>query len=388
LPSGVASNYWIFAVSLGYGENGKRIRRSFCGKTKDEARLKFEQHRARNGGVVGRSQMRTVEEYLETWLASVATSRRSATARFYADRIRRYALPNIGKMPLDELDGRTIAKLYQNLALRSVSADNIQKLHKSLRRAFNVAIGQGLIARNPCAFVDRPQHRPARRGAYDAEELATLFAAARGHRYEALVRLGVFAAMRPGELFALQWSDVNLEAAVVDVRHSLEERPRKLAPAKAKSARRVPLDAGTIEALERHQAAMAAEKHGSPFVFVTPAGKWLSEKVANAALALIVEKANLPPATLYVLRHSGVSLYGESGASARVAADIAGHSTTDLTLDVYTHVAPARHRESVDRAAALVASHVTGHVPADDSEPRAKQTRKRPSGRAPRRGRM
>jgi integrase len=350
LADGRSVEDWVFEAFLGFDENGRRVRRRMMAPTLSELQFKVNKLKADHAGKIPRRAQQTVGEYLEDWLAGVERSRASTTAIFYGKRIRMYAIPNIGKVLLDELGPERIAWLYKILAERGVSADNVQKLHKALRRAFNVAIGKGILRRNPCAFVERPSHRVARRSTYSAAQVARLLKAAKGDRFEAMVRLGIFAAMRPGELFALEWNDVDLRRSVVDVRHNLRERPRVLVPAKADSARRIPLERGTVAALRRHR-----DSRRSPFVFTTERGKMMSEKVGNGALRSIAQKARLPVLTLYGLRHTGISLLAESGAHLRIAADIAGHATTALTGDVYTHFQAARHREAVENAASLVA---------------------------------
>ena len=157
--------------------------------------------------------------------------------------------------------------------------------------------------------------------------------------------------MRPGELAALSRADLDLDRGTVDVRQSLRDDRGKLTlvEAKADSGRRIPLAPAIVEVLKRHRQAMQCEKHGSPYVFVTESGTWLRTNPANAWLEGIAQKAKLPLTTLYRLRHTGVSLFAETDAHIRVATDIAGHSTTDLTANVYTHAGEAMHRDAVER---------------------------------------
>jgi len=356
IPNGRVVTDWVWVVSLGVDDRGRRVRRWFTGKTKRDVREKVARELAKHGGVISRSTGLTVEQYLRSWLADVAATRSPLTARSYRNRIEAFALPNIGWRRLDELDGPIIAKLYRDLRERGVSADHVQKLRKALRRAFNVAIGQGLLARNPIAHVDAPRHRPQRRAHYDAAQLATFFAAARGHRLEALFRLGVMAALRPGELFALEWADVNLDGGYIDVRHTLEDDQGRLsiAPAKADSARRLPLEPQTVDLLRAHAASLEGQAPRSPYVFTSVRGKWLRYGPVDRELAAIAAGAGLPKITLYGLRHSGISLFAEAGVSLRVAADVAGHATTRMTSDVYTHVTSEMHRNAIETIAELV----------------------------------
>jgi integrase len=356
MPSGAVIREWAYIVSLGNDPiTGKRVRRSFYGKTQAEVRLKFEKARAAQGGAIRATDPLTVGEYLESWLADVERARSGPTARFYEGRIRRFAMPTLGPIRLEEIGNADVERLYRALDRKGVSADNIQKLHRALRRAFNVAIGKGILRTNPCSFVERRPHRTGKRPALDAAQVAIFFRAIRGHRLEAMFRLGILATMRPGELYALEWDDLDLERGLVDVRNSLEEdAPRKIVPAKADSARKIPIEPETVDALRSLALAPRAPGKRPSFVFVTPRGDWLSPKETNAALKTVCAAAKLPEMTLYSLRHTGVSLFGEAGVAIRVISDIAGHADTQITTDIYSRATGEMHRDAVERAIALV----------------------------------
>jgi integrase len=355
-PAGRIVSEWRHVVSLGVDENGRRVRRTFSGPTKSAVALKVAKAKAAAGGQIQRKTSLTLKAFLEEWLDSVERSRAATTARAYGQRIRRFAIPILGGMPLVDVDAQAITRLYGTLSMRGETASNIAKLHAALRRAFNVGIGQGVLTRNPVLHVARPTHKAKKRVALSAEEAARLLDAAQGHRLEALVRLAIFGGLRPGELTALRWPDIDLKAGVVDVRHSLRDHrgALSLVEAKADSARRIPLEQSTIAALSKHKAAMKAEGHNAEFVFVTPGGFWMRSNNVNAALAEIAKAAKVPKVTGYTLRHTAISLLAESGAHLRVAADLAGHSTTILAADVYTHTTPAQHRMAVENVATLL----------------------------------
>lgn len=120
----------------------------------------------------------------------------------------------------------------------------------------------------------------------NADEVKAFLKACAGDRLEALFRLGVVAAMRPGDLFALRRTDLDLDGLNVDVRRKLEDDGGKLAivDAKADSARRIPISAATAEVLRRHLAAMDAEKHRAPYAFVTERGKWLRKRARQPSV--------------------------------------------------------------------------------------------------------
>jgi integrase len=88
-----------------------------------------------------------------------------------------------------------------------------------------------------------------------AEEVRRLMEAVVGDRLEALRVLAVHTGMRQGELLALKWTDVDLEAGKVSVRRTLtrESGHYNLGEPKTKKSRRtVKLTGAATEALRSH----------------------------------------------------------------------------------------------------------------------------------------
>lgn len=355
LPSGATVTDWVVRIHIGYGADGRRLRRWFCAPTKAAVLLKVEQEQARHGGAVPRLApvSMTVAAYLESWLSNMMGARSPLTITAYRRRLELYAIPEIGKVRLASLDGERIAELYRNLRARGVSADNVQKTHKALRRAMNVAIGRGLITRNPTAHIERPRHSPEPGIALTIDQVRVFLAAIRGHRLEAMWWTATFGAMRPGELFALDVADLALDAARIDVRHNLEDDGgrQKLVGAKAHSERSVPIALDVVAVLRAHVAALPT---GTTIAFPSPRGFRLRLGRVNPALAVVCAAAGLPRLTSHDLRHTGITLFARTGAHITVARDIAGHTTTDMTAGVYTHTSADMHRSAVIAVAAAV----------------------------------
>ena len=89
-----------------------------------------------------------------------------------------------------------------------------------------------------------------------ADQIAALLAALRGHRLHPIVSLAVATGMRRGELLALRWSDVDLNAASLKVERSLEESKAKLrfkSPKTKHGRRTIILPASAVNMLRDHR---------------------------------------------------------------------------------------------------------------------------------------
>ena len=96
--------------------------------------------------------------------------------------------------------------------------------------------------------LDCDQTRRLLRAASEAEE-----------RLEALYVLAVHTGMRPGELLALKWQDVDLEGESLQVSRALSGG-EFTAPKASRSRRRIDLTAGSVAALRAHRKRQLEER--------------------------------------------------------------------------------------------------------------------------------
>jgi integrase len=97
------------------------------------------------------------------------------------------------------------------------------------------------------------------------------------------------------------------------------------------------------------QAALAAgrsyEREG--FVFARPDGRSLSVTTLWKRWQRLQQVAGIEhPVRFHDARHTTATLLLGQGVHPKVVSDMLGHSTVAITLDVYSHVTPAMHREA------------------------------------------
>src|SRR4030095_7328112 len=100
--------------------------------------------------------------------------------------------------------------LYSSLGQQGKSPETIRLTHAVLHRALKQAVRWRLIPYNMAADVDRPKSEKADIQPLTAHQVGMLLKAATNDRFEALFVLAVTTGMRMGELFGLQWVDVDL----------------------------------------------------------------------------------------------------------------------------------------------------------------------------------
>jgi integrase len=100
----------------------------------------------------------------------------------------------------------------------------------TLRVALQQAVKKRLVPYNVVRDAEPPAQRQREIKTLSREEVATFFEAAKGDRYEAFFVMGALSGLRPGEMLALRWADLQLpegsgEPGVARIRRSLSRLP-------------------------------------------------------------------------------------------------------------------------------------------------------------------
>jgi integrase len=216
-----------------------------------------------------------------------------------------------------------------------------------LVQALRHAERQGLVLRNVAALVPTPAGPRAEGRSLTVEQAGALLTAARGHPLEAAIVVGLTCGLRPGELLALAWTDVDLGARTLRVRRALIRVGGKVEIGLTKTAasrRQLRLPAPAARALAEHRRRQGAQRaavgehwqeHG--LVFPTGLGTLLDPANLRRGLRSVTEAAGLGRWHPHELRHSAASLLSAAGVPLEEVADVLGHTSTRVTSSVYRH---------------------------------------------------
>jgi integrase len=197
-----AGNRYVGAISLGYGPDGKRIRRKVSGRTRQEVRAELQ---ALNSGV--RPSTCTVREAVDDWLREGLDGTSDRTRAFY-EGLPGPVLDAIGARPLRVLSAGDVRLALSRLATRC-SARSLQISRNALERAIRHAESSDLAGRNVAALVKTPQGRSGRPSkSFTLEQAKALLAGSDGARLHAYAVLSLLAGIRTEEARALRWDHV------------------------------------------------------------------------------------------------------------------------------------------------------------------------------------
>ena len=174
---------------------------------------------------------------------------------------------------------------------------------------------------------------------------------------------------RRGELIALRWSAVDLVGAQVLVERSAVQVGRDVIEKDTKphQARRLALDAGTVDLLGRHKTAMEERAalfdvalSDEAFVFSDEPDSMAPWKPGRITLAFsrFCAQEGIEGVRFHDLRHFAATRLLASGVDVRTVSGRLGHANAATTLGVYAHFL-----QSADQAAAAVLGGILDDAP-------------------------
>ena len=160
--------------------------------------------------------------------------------------------------------------------------------------------------------------------------------------------------LRLGELLALQWPDIDFNGRFTEVRRNLVAG-RVTTPKNGKT-RRVDMSAQLTATLKALLQARKKEtlKNGwgsvPEWIFCTESGGPLDgADLRHRVFYKLLEKAEPRRVRFHDLRHTFASLLLQNGESPTYVKEQMGHSSIQVTVDIYGHLIPGANRQAVDR---------------------------------------
>lgn len=282
----------------------------------------------------------------------------------------RAAIRHIGKVNLAAvtptmLDDMYIAMLKgDTLSGRPSSGSYVNQIHDNITLVFEHAIKEGILVKNPCDAANPPKMDTREKRAMKPEQIQELIEGLdpevpRECAYLVAITMG----LRRGEVCGLSWKDIDFENGIVDVSHSFDGLGN-LKETKTKAGMRLlPLPEVTREALLRQKAAQAEqfaktnqwrkpeegylEQTEETPVIATHYGERVTPGSLSRWWSIDRERFGLDGWSFHELRHSYLTLLALNGVHPKVMQELAGHYSSQITMDIYTHVNLDAKKEAV-----------------------------------------
>lgn len=377
---------WGGALTIGYDENGKIIRKTIYGKSQAEVVKKLSEI---SGRIKSNSYDLVEQNDLETLMFEyLMTFKKSAVApRTFEGNIRNFKLhiaPLIGKMKVYEIDNYVIQKLVNNLIDQGYSTDTIKKCKHLISQFFEYAIDNKWVLVNPTLKVKVKGKRKVYEE--DDEKYKALPPEIRDMFLEALNKdeanfikplciTLMFAGLRIGEAIALKWKNIDFKNKTIKVERAITQVPKFDEEGNIKnrvtvigdtkttcSVREIPVTDIVIETLKNWKDKQNEKQQTNPdvtailtaptsYVFANDDGSYRTYSGCRKIFDRFKKRNGLNKFNIHFhgLRHTFSNMLFEMNENPKVIQQLLGHRDVKTTITVYNSVNSDYVKEATDR---------------------------------------
>jgi len=306
----------------------------------------------------------TVREAVDPFLAGIESGAirtrsggpyKPSAIRGYRRELTNRVLPAFGAARMAELTLPDVQRWADTLSAQGLQPSTVRNVVTALRALYGWALPRGMARVNPTAGLRLPTGGQARDRIASPPEASKLIGAL-APLDQAALGLAVYAGLRLGEILALQWSAVDLDAGTLRVLRSWDHGAHEYVAPKSKAGTR------TVPIIERLALLLADHRvltdHRDGLLFPGRGGE---RPVSNDALRGRMRRAwtaaGMAELGLHEARHTFASLMIAAGVNAKALSAYMGHSNIAITFDRYGHLMPGNEAQARGLADAYLAEH-------------------------------
>lgn len=282
----------------------------------------------------------------------------------------------LGNIKVVQLRPSHIKTFYNKMSEQGYANNTIKYIHTLLYPALELAVDDDIIRKNPAKNTLSGDYgeAPKEKDILTMEQQERLFAFVCGspvyNVYIPMLTVMLELGLRCGELIGLTWSDIDMEKKEVSVNHQLiykdfgDGYKFHINSPKTKAGNRIiPMSQAVQRAFtEQKKINFMLGRHSieeiegcSDFIFLAKTGRPLMPSAVNNVLYNIIDAYNkaesgkaekerrtpalLPKISSHSLRHTACTNMAKYGMNIKILQYIMGHAHSDVTMDVYNHIA-------------------------------------------------
>ncbi len=329
--------------------NGKRgIKKGF--NTKDEAlRAQAKLNEELNKGLNPINKKTTMEEAGELYLnLHSSINCKSSTHNTYCGYLKNHINPFFGKRNINEITPMHIKAFMKQMQDNGLGNNSINKLVKLISAIYNFMIDSDIAVKNPVSRIKalkikkNEEIRPL-----STEETKILLSKAKQiyPDFYPLLFTAIFTGMRRGELLALTWDSINWVKGKIKVDKNYVGG--KIGLPKNGKIRYVDMSSELARILKEWR--LACPHSDKNLVFPNSSGNYMSpDNMVKRRYKPILNRAGIDERRFHDLRHTYASLLFSKNAQMKYVQTQLGHSTIQMTMDLYTHIMPEANDKCVN----------------------------------------
>ena len=329
-----------------------------------------------------RNKNMTFDDYFEFWFKTYAPNgRKPSTLSRYKQYYELYAKKAIGNKKIGKITKVDIQIIFNDMTGRGLKHFTLNTLRSCLNGVFECALDDDIIFKNPARNIELPPRDSKSKESLSEDQLDIFMDYVKNspdfEEYYPMFVVLFNTGIRVGELAALTWDDINFEKDTIHVGKTLVTLDKNIydmqyaigTPKSKTSVRSITMNSATRSVLLQHRVRIPSNREYSvpivddigrvtgqctDFVFRTKSNTILTEATVRDRIHTIVNKYNkgvsgngqkLRYFAPHTTRHTFTSKAYEAGADMKIVSELLGHSSTSITLDIYTHLTEKKQRE-------------------------------------------
>lgn len=276
----------------------------------------------------------TFRHFREFWIKTYVESKlKPSTAKGYKNIVEK----NFSEFDNVRMTDISTAMLEKYVArrLRKVSPKTVVNDVAVIKLAFRHAKKWGYVKVNPAQDVERPRLKGSEIELLNPDEAKSFIDTTHPH-YRVAFLTAFLTGLRAGELWALQWGDVDWHSAKILVKRSVW-KGKFQTPKTKKSIRKIDMPQQLLYELKKWRLACPVSEH--ELVFPGLEGGIANHvNIVNRHFYPALRRAGLKHVSFHSLRHSNASLRIQAGQNIKYISEQLGHTTIRITMDIYGHL--------------------------------------------------
>lgn len=289
-------------------------------------------------------------------MAATNSGKTALTKSVYSQHFNRYILPRWQEHRLQDVRAVSVESWLAELPLAPSTRSKTRNILSAL---YEHAMRYGWATLNPIKQVRQSAKRLSEPDVLTFEEIPAILAGL-SEPCRTITLTAALTGLRRGELFGLQWQDLNFENGLIYVRRSIVDQIVGSTKT-AGSNRPLPMNPELSKWLAVWKG-ISEYTEPSDWVFASPNSRGARPYWPDALL-----KRHIRPAAIaagigkvigwHTFRRTFATLLHSSGANVKTTQELMRHATPVMTFGLYAQAVTSEKREAQDRIAALILPH-------------------------------
>lgn len=297
----------------------------------------------------------TVKDLALTWLQERYGTIKKSTYYGYQYCVKMHILPDLGTLPLKELNGEAVLAFIEKLQQKGLANSTVHSVSIVFKAIMKYGIQTNLVGREILVYCSVSSRRAESRVLTVQESIGMKdYLLEKDTIFSIAVLLCRGTGIRIGELCGLKWGDIDFISNTIAIRRTIsripnpdtsEGQPRTIlyirTPKSHTSMREIPIPCYLVEPLQK----MRREKN--QYVLT---GREICTEPRNVQkkFKTILKHCDMQDCNFHALRHGFATACLEKGIDCKTVSSILGHASTRTTMDFYVHTSMRQKQDCID----------------------------------------